>query len=157
MMVTPSFDKDLVQGVVLGLALQDDGRIAQPGQHLGPLAAGVGFLDAAGQRALAAHRDASRHGGGAAAEQPGGDDQLVVGPEGVAGGRHFLGDDCRGHGATAKTGIITQGPAAGADPGQLQKPTRVVAGGGPRPAHLSQNRPELEAGPVLNYGFRLDR
>ena len=62
-------DEDPVEGVVLRFPLQDDGRIAQAGQDLEGLAAGIGLLDAAGQGAFAAHRDPAGHGRGGPAQQ----------------------------------------------------------------------------------------
>jgi hypothetical protein len=48
-------DVHLVKVVSGRLAFQDDGGIAQASQDLGGLAAGVGFFDGAGQRALTAY------------------------------------------------------------------------------------------------------
>ncbi len=102
-------DDDLVEVVPFGLPFQDDRGVADPGQHLGGLAAGVGFLDGAGQRALAADREAPGHGAGAAAEHPRGDHQLVLRAEGMAEGVDLLADDQRGRCPTAQAGIIAGG------------------------------------------------
>ena len=64
-------DKDLVEVVTFRLPFQDDGGVAEPGQHLGGLAAGVGLLDGAGQRAFAADRQPAGHRTGGAAQHTG--------------------------------------------------------------------------------------
>ena len=61
-----------------GLVFEDDGEDVHLGQLVAEEAAGVGLLDAAGQRGLGAHGHAAGVGGGGAAQQAGGDDELVL-------------------------------------------------------------------------------
>jgi hypothetical protein len=75
-------DDNLVKAVVRCFPFEDDGCIAQPAHHLGPLAAGVGLLDAAGERAFAAHADPAGNGRGRTAEQARCDDQFIGVPQG---------------------------------------------------------------------------
>ncbi len=73
-----------------GLALEDD-HVPAGVLHLGAdEAAGVGAGDAAGQRALGDHRVAPAGGGHGPGQGAGGHDQLVVGPQGIAGGVDLL-------------------------------------------------------------------
>jgi len=95
-------DQELVPVVALRLALDDDGRIAEPRQRLGGLAACVGLLDRAGERALAAHREAAARGGARPGEETRGDHQLVRGAEWMTQRVNFLGHDHGGHAAAAE-------------------------------------------------------
>ena len=99
-------DEDLVEVVACRLSLQDDGGVAEPGQHLGGLAAGVGLLDGAGQRALAADRQPAGHGAGGAAQHAGGDDQLVLRPQRMGERVNLRGDDDGGHRPAAESGVL---------------------------------------------------
>ena len=77
-------DEDRPEVSARGLALDHDRRVAEPGDRLARLAAGVGFLDAARERALAADRDAPARGCRGPGEHARREDQLVGR---VAGGR----------------------------------------------------------------------
>ena len=101
-------DEDLVERVVLGLAFEDDGSIPEPSQDLRGLASGVRFLDPAGERALAAHRDPARHCSSRAAQQAGSDHELVLGTQGMAQGVHLTGDNGGSQCPPAKTCIVTE-------------------------------------------------
>nr|WP_320410956.1 hypothetical protein [Candidatus Hakubella thermalkaliphila] len=72
-----------------GLSLHHDGD-PQAGQLLASHATGVGLLDGACEGGLAAYGDAARGGGGGAGDDARGDDDLIVGPQGMAGGRHLI-------------------------------------------------------------------
>ena len=86
----------------LGLALHHDGLDAQVRQLVRGKAAGVGLLDAAGQRALAAHREAARRGRTGARYDARRDDQLVVRPQGMAIRRDLLRHDGGGEAAASQ-------------------------------------------------------
>jgi len=100
-------DAELVESAVLGLALQHDGGNAEAAEHLRGHSARVGFLDAAGERAFAAHRNPAGHRRCGPAEKPRRDDELVVLAQRMAERRDLLGDDGRGQGTPAQTGIAS--------------------------------------------------
>lgn len=64
-------NEDLLYGASgFGLVFQNDGLKTQLGQGMGELAAGIAFLDAAGQGGLGAHRDTGGVGGAVGARTP---------------------------------------------------------------------------------------
>ena len=95
-----------VEGVprfrVRGLARHDDHAVAELHHVLGRVAAGVRFLDAAGEGALAAYAHAARGRGGRSGQDAGGEDEDVVRPERVALGIAFLDEDPCGERAAAQ-------------------------------------------------------
>ncbi len=99
-------DVDRVEIVPFRLPFQDDGGIADPRQHLGGLAAGVRFLDRAGQRALAADGQPAGHGAGTAAEHPRRDHQFVLRAERMTEGIDLFADHQRGRRPPTQTGIV---------------------------------------------------
>ena len=101
-------DHQAVPGIALGLAFEDQGLAAAAGEKLGRCAAGIGLLDGAGQRTLAADRDTAGVGGDGAGEQAGGEDQFVFRPEGVAG--RF---DLRRHDGGCQAAAAVSGPGSG--------------------------------------------
>ena len=94
--------------VVAALAFNDDGGVVQTGHVLAAGAPGVGFLDAAGERALAAHGNAARGTGRGGAEHARREDQLVFGTQGMPGGGHFPADDRGGQGAAREARVFAQ-------------------------------------------------
>ena len=86
-------DCQAVPGITGGTAFQDDGLAAAAGKELRCSAAGVGLLDCPGQRAFCPDGETSGVRRRRTGEKTGGDDELVVRPQGVAGWRNLCGDD----------------------------------------------------------------
>ena len=86
--------------------LDDKGHDAHLGEMAAALAAGVGFLDAAGEGALAANGDAVGVGGVGGAKQARRKDQLVVGADGRTGGDDFPGNDGGRQAAAAEALVL---------------------------------------------------
>ena len=99
-------DEDRPEVVTRGLALDDDGAIAEPRERLAGLAARVRLLDPAREGALAADGDAAAGGGGRAGEHARGEDELVPHAERMTGRIDFLGDDERCHRTAAEAGEL---------------------------------------------------
>ena len=72
----------------------------------GELGAGVGLLDAAGQRRLAADGDAGAGGGAGAGDDARGEDQLVVGAQGMDHGIDFVGHHGGGQPPAPHLGVL---------------------------------------------------
>ena len=89
-----------------GHVFNDDGHDAQLGQMAAGLATGVGFLDAFGEGALAAHGNTVAVGAVGGAQQAGGEHQLVVGAQRRTDGVDFARHDGGGQGTTAQTGVF---------------------------------------------------
>ena len=85
----------------------DDSHDAKLGEMAAGLAAGVGFLDAFGEGALAAHGDTVAVGAVGSTEQTGGEDQLVVRAEGGAEGVDFAGHNGGGQATAAEAGVFS--------------------------------------------------
>ena len=78
---------------LLGMALHDHGLDLHRCQGLRPGGAGIGFLDAACERRLGAHRNPGRCGSRRARHDSRGKDKLIVGAQGVTQRGDFLADD----------------------------------------------------------------
>ena len=89
-----------------GHVFHDDGQNAELGKMAAGLTAGVGFLDAFSEGALAAHGNTVGVGAVGGAQQTGGKNEFVVRSEGSADGVDLAGHDGGGQGATAKTGVF---------------------------------------------------
>ena len=79
--------------IVRGLILQDQGRHAEVSDLQPGRSTGVALLDATGQRAFGAHRDAVAAREHVANQQARRKDQLVVGPKRIASGYPFVDQD----------------------------------------------------------------
>ena len=101
-------DDDLVQVISLPFAFKNDGGIAETRHRLRRRAPRVRLLDAAGQRALAAHGKTTGRGCRRAAHESGSEHQLVLGSERMAGGGNFLADHGGRHRATAQPGVFAK-------------------------------------------------
>jgi hypothetical protein len=83
-------DFNTVPAASLRLAFQNHRLYAKACQFLGGYSAGVGLLDAAGERALAAYRKPARGGCVGSRKQAGRNCKLVKRAKGVAGRRYFI-------------------------------------------------------------------
>ena len=89
-----------------GHVFHNNGQNAELGKMAAGLSARVGFLDAFGQRTLAAHGNAVGIGAVGRAQQTGREHKFVVRAERCAGGGDFARDDGRGQSAAAQPGVF---------------------------------------------------
>jgi len=90
----------------LGHVFHNNSQDAQTGQVTAGLTARVGFLDAFGQRAFAAHGNTVGVGAVGGAQQAGSKNKLVVGANGRTGGRHLTRNDGRSQRTAAKASVF---------------------------------------------------